>query len=163
MQKRRQIRRLSKQLMSKKIFRLILDDFSMFGSLPFYFLVTISAYFIGNTELFLRLLYCFMLSFLVVLVIKSVHYKDRPQKEEFTIFMEKVIASSFPSTHSMNITILTILLSLAHPYLWLIITFIVLSIIIYTQRYVTKKHFLIDIIGGILIAVIEAIFVIRVL
>jgi len=155
--------RLHRQLMSKKILGYLLDDFSLFGSLPFYLLVMAGSYFIGNIELFLRLAYCLLITIIIILTIKNIHFKDRPQKEEFNILMEKVIASSFPSTHSMNITILTVLLSLAYPLPWLIAIFSALALLVYIQRYITKKHFIMDIMGGIFIGMAEVIFVIKVL
>jgi membrane-associated phospholipid phosphatase len=155
-------RRISKHLVSKKILSIILDDFSFFGSLPFYGLVTLVTYFV-NPQLFMRLIYCFIVSIIVVLTVKSVHYKDRPQKQEFTMFMERVVASSFPSTHSMNITILAILIMLAYPLLWVKATSIAVALLVFAQRYITKKHFFTDILGGILIGVAEVIFVIKIL
>lgn len=149
--------------MSKKILSFIFDDFSLFGSLPFYLFITLFSFFIGNKVLFSRLAYSLLLSIIVVIAIKKFHYKERPQKEEFNIFMEKMIASSFPSSHSVMITILTLLLSISYPSLWVIIIFSIISLLVYIQRYVTKKHYAIDIIGGILIAIAEVIFVVRVL
>lgn len=161
--KKRGLRRLPKELMSRKILRLLLDDFSLFGSMAFYFFVVIIAHFIGNNELFSRLVYAFLIAFIVVITIKSLHYKDRPQKEEFNIFMEKVIASSFPSTHTMVITTLAILLWLSYRYVWLLSIFSIISILVYMQRYISKKHFLVDIVGGIILSVIIVTFVVKVL
>jgi len=160
---KKQLRKLPKQLMSKKIISLIIDDFSFFGSFAFLFFVIAFAYFTKNTELFYRLSYFLLIGILVLIAIKSIHYKDRPQKEEFGIFMEKMIASSFPSSHSMVTTAITILIYLAYPLQWVLYLFSFASIIVYIQRYITKKHFFIDIVGGILTAVAVCIFVIRVL
>lgn len=162
MAKKKSIKRLPRQLMSRKIFSLIFDDFSFFGSLPFFLFITLSALFIGNIELFYRLAYFLLISIIVIIAIKTIHYKDRPQKEEFDIFMEKMVASSFPSSHSLTITALTIFLSLAYPYIWVVTMFSIISLMVYIQRYVTKKHFFVDIVGGILTAIVIAIFVIKV-
>ncbi len=163
MKKGRSIKKLPSELMSVKIFRLLFDDFSFFGSIPFYLFLLLLFFFIGNMDLFFRLLYTFLLSIIVILVIKNVHYKDRPQKEEFTIFMEKVIASSFPSTHSLFVTTIAILVSFAYPVAWVIITSCILSILVYIHRYISRKHFFVDIVGGILIGIVEIIFVIKVM
>jgi len=149
-------------LMSKKILALILDDFSFFGSIPFFAFATFVVYLTGNLILFERLAYCFVISLIVVIGIKSAHFKDRPQKEEFSIFMEKVLASSFPSSHSIGVTILAILFYLAYPLIHVLIAGIIISILVYMQRYITKKHFVIDIMGGIIIAIVETVFVIKV-
>lgn len=158
----KRIRKLPKQLMSKKLLGLILDDFSLFGSVPFYWFITLGMYFIGNMLLFSRLAYSWLIGFIIILIVKNVHYKDRPRKEEFSIFMEKVAASSFPSSHSMGITVLAILISLTYPYGWIIAMLGFVSIMVYIQRYITRKHFVIDIIGGILIAIAITIFVVKV-
>jgi membrane-associated phospholipid phosphatase len=159
--KKRRIR-FHRQLMSKKILKLILDDFSFFGSIPFYVFITLLAYFTGYQTLFFRLAYCLLISFVVVIAIKKIHYRDRPQKEEFDIFMEKVLAASFPSSHSLAVTVLSILLWVSFPYRWVMTGAIIISMLVLMQRYISKKHFFIDIIGGILIGIIECIYVIRV-
>ncbi len=147
---------------SRRLLSLILDDFSFFGSIPFYLFVTLIAYFTNHNLLFSRLGYSFLIGFLAIIAIKKVHYKDRPQKEEFTIFMEKVVASSFPSSHSATVTLLGILLSISFPTIWVISSAIIISLLVYLQRYITKKHFFIDIVGGAILAVIISIFVIKV-
>jgi len=154
---------ITKQLMSRKIWRIILDEVGFFGSLPFFIFVTLASLAVGKAELFERLGYSFLISFIVILVIKGTHYKDRPQKEEFNIFMEKIIAASFPSSHSLNMTILALLLSMEFPYPGVMIGMALLAVMVYAQRYLTRKHFIADIIGGILIGIAEVIFVVRVL
>ena len=150
-------------ILSKKIIKYFIDDISIFGSISFYWVFSAAFFFLGLYELFNRLAYCFLISIIVVIAIKSVHYKDRPQKEEFTIFMEKMIASSFPSTHSINITLISILLIYTFSYNWLMVMMPIIAFLVYLQRYISKKHFIIDIIGGILIGVAEAVFVLKVL
>ena len=163
MRRKSKIRKIPTQLISKKIISLILDDISFFGSIPFFLFIAAMAYIFGNNVLFSRMAYLFILSLIVVIAIKSIHYKDRPQKEEFSIFMEKIVASSFPSSHTIGVTSLAILVSLAYPFLQVIIPMTFIAILVYLQRYITKKHFVMDIIGGILIAIAEVIFVIKIL
>jgi membrane-associated phospholipid phosphatase len=159
----RKYRQFHKQLMSKKILNQILDDFSFFGSLPFYVFMVIVTYFLSNYELLLRLIYTLLIGTIVVIIVKNIHYKDRPQREEFTIFMEKMVASSFPSTHSTTITTLAIMFNLAYPNFWLLFISLIICVLVYLQRYISKKHFVIDIIGGIIISIILSVFVIRIL
>lgn len=159
---KRSIKKLPKQLFSKKLLALVIDDFALFGSVPFYLFLTLAAYFFNQMQLFSWLVYSFLIAFILILVIKTVHYKDRPQKEEFKIFMEKVIASSFPSTHSMTVTGISILMSISFPSPFVITFFSIVCILVYIQRYITKKHFFIDIVGGILSAIVISIFVIKV-
>ncbi|MBR9699878.1 phosphatase PAP2 family protein [Candidatus Woesearchaeota archaeon] len=160
---KKSIRKLPKQFMSRKILRIILDDISNFGSIPFYILILAAMLFIERGEFFFRLFYSFLIAMALIIVIKSVHFKDRPQKEEFSIFIEKVLASSFPSSHSLNVTILAILFSLQYPFLWVMIFSGMLAVLVFLHRYISKKHFIVDIFGGILLAIIEVIFVVRVL
>jgi membrane-associated phospholipid phosphatase len=162
MSEKRSLSGLPKQFISKKILSVLLEDFAFFGSVPFLFTVLIFSYFSGELLLFKRIIYTTLLGFIVSLIITKIHYKDRPRKEEFSIFMEKVIASSVPSTHSMIATSLAILISLAYPFAWLISTVVVLSFLVYIQRYVAKKHYMIDIIGGILISSFMVLFIVRV-
>jgi membrane-associated phospholipid phosphatase len=163
MAKKPSIKRIPKQLMSKKVFGLLVNDFSFLGNVPFYLFVMLVSYFSGNIELFNWLAYTFVLGIIVVFSIKSIHYKDRPQKEEFNIFIEKMLASSFPSSHSLSVTVIAIYIILMYPYQWVIIMSVFACMIVYIQRYITKKHFVVDIIGGILVAFAIAIFVVKVL
>ncbi|MDO8481388.1 MAG: phosphatase PAP2 family protein [Nanoarchaeota archaeon] len=148
--------------MSKKLASKILDDFSLFGSMPFFLLVTLIAGFAGNSSLFERLAYSFLISFITIVTIKGLHYKERPQKEEFNMFMERVVASSFPSTHSLAVTSLALLVVISYPYTWVISLAAMLCCLVYLQRYVSKKHFVIDIVASIAIAIAEVILIIRV-
>ena len=84
------IRHLPKQLLSRKIISVLIDDFAFYGSVPFFLLVILWSYFTGLTDLFWRLSYTFLLSVIVILVVKGIHYKERPRAEEFSIFMEKI-------------------------------------------------------------------------
>ncbi|MBS3106529.1 phosphatase PAP2 family protein [Candidatus Woesearchaeota archaeon] len=148
--------------MSKKLAGKLLDDFSLFGSMPFYVIVTLVTYFAGNRLLFERLAYGFLLSFIVIVTIKHFHYKDRPQKEEFTMFMERIAASSFPSTHSLGVTGIGLLISISYPYPWVIALASALCLLVYIQRYVSKKHFVIDIVASIAIAIAETVLIVKV-
>ena len=148
--------------MSKKLAAKLLDDFSLFGSFPLYFAVLIIVWFMGNHQLFERLAYGFLISFIVIVCIKGFHYKERPQKEEFTMFMERIVASSFPSTHSLIVTGLALMLSLTYPFSWVIALSSAICLLVYVQRYVSKKHFVIDIVASIAIAIAEVILVFKV-
>jgi len=157
------IRSLPKQFVSRKLIKILLDDFAFAGSVPFFLLVTMWSYFVGNIVLFYRLLYGLIISFVVIIIVKGLHYKDRPRKEEFSTFMEKIVASSFPSVHSLIVTGISTLLILSYPYPWVIAMTGILAILVYIQRYVSRKHFVIDIIGGFFIALAIIIFVVRVI
>ena len=154
--------RLQRQILSRSIIQHFFLDISLFGSIPFYWAFAFGLYFAGMDRWFFQLAYCFLLSMVIVIVIKSIHYKDRPIKEEFSIFMEKMIASSFPSTHSLNITILAILASIWINNIGIVFLSSTLAVCVYIQRYLSRKHFVIDIIGGILIGIAEVTFVLRV-
>ena len=70
MAKRKTINGLSKQIISKKIMAVTLDDFSLFGSLPFYAFVVIISYYL-NTVLFTRLIYSLLLTLIIVFAINE--------------------------------------------------------------------------------------------
>ena len=157
----RQISAFSRQLISRKILRVVLDDLAVFGSIPFYVLVLIIMYLSANMALFYRLLACFIVSMAIIIIVKSTHFKHRPRKEEFTIFMEKVMASSFPSAHSLNATVLMIMFSATFKDAWVIALSLLLAVLVYFHRYIAKKHFIIDILGGITIGIIESLAVLK--
>jgi membrane-associated phospholipid phosphatase len=160
---KKSITNIPNEIVSKNILKIVLEDFSIFGSIAFYITAMLTVWFIGNQELFLRLLYAFLIGIVIIVIIRGGYHKDRPQKEEFDIFMERVIASSFPSSHSLFVTMLVVLLSIAYPRTGMIIISSIVALLVYLQRYITRKHFIMDIFGGILIAIIILVFVIRVL
>jgi membrane-associated phospholipid phosphatase len=87
-------------------------------------------------------------------IIKAVFFKSRPKKQSTTTIVEKIDAASFPSVHSARITVIIFWL-MTYFFNWYIITLstIIWILVIYSRVYL-KKHYWIDVIGGIIISLI---------
>ena len=90
----------------------------------------------------------------IIVVIRIFYFKNRPKKETYSNFIERIDASSFPSLHSARIIFLAILFSVhfANQYLTILCT-IVAALVSYSRIYL-QKHDWIDVAGGIVVGVV---------
>lgn len=126
----------------------IIRDLTSFGSLP----VNVILLLLFAT--FPRTLFLGILGLLAVdgisILIKSIWFKDRPNKEEHENFYERILSSSFPSVHTARSTF-TALFLFSTTTLWLGWIFILIPIAVGITRIQLKKHFWKDVIGGYLL------------
>ena len=122
--------------------------------------------------LFLRLIYVNMfVCYLIGSFIKFLYYKDRPEPRQYANWRKKIDASSFPSVHTAQATVVL-------AYALLLANLLILSGIKYAQliaavlalcgfsfyaliarsRLILKKHFLIDVVFGTILGVVAVIF-----
>ena len=92
-----------------------------------------------------------LISYIIIIPLRLLYHKPRPNKEEYNDIIEKIISSSFPSHHSMKITMLFVLVSYTLKSMYLLITLAFICALVSYTRYYLRKHYLADIIGGILI------------
>ena len=144
----------------KKLIGSLIDSFSFFGALPFYLFLSFFIFFSGNEKLFERLIIGIIFCYAVVILIRIVYYKERPRKIEHGNIIEKVIASSFPSFHSCAVTILSLMICLYYKSAYMIALFSFISLLVFFNRYHLRKHYLSDIIAGILTGIIISISII---
>lgn len=131
----------------------LIRDISSFGSL-FAYVVILAVFLIQkNYYLFAKLATGLVLIYAIVILIRSVYFKERPKKYPHHTFIERLDASSFPSLHAIRTSFLAaILISYFNSYLFSIIAAILLVIIAYSRIYL-KKHDKIDVLVGILVGV----------
>ena len=89
----------------------------------------------------------------IIVVIRIFYFKNRPEKETYNNFIERIDASSFPSLHSARIVFLAILFSVhfANQYLAILCT-VVAALVSYSRIYL-KKHDWIDVAGGVVVGI----------
>ncbi len=122
-----------------------------FGSLWFYSFLVALMFILGEKILSFQLLVGFVLSYLIIVCIRVVYYKERPNKQTYKRFIEKIYASSFPSLHSIRGAMLFIFFSLYYNTLLVSLLFLILSLTIFASRYFLKKHYVSDIVAGAII------------
>lgn len=127
---------------------------SEFGSVYFYLFLVIFMYLLNYKDFAVMLFYALVISYIISLSIRSIYFKDRPKKQKYTNFIDKLDASSFPSMHTMRIVILLVIFSMFFKRIDLAILFFAMSLIVAVSRSVIKKHFWSDIIGGYIFGLI---------
>ena len=132
----------------------LIRDTSAFGGFPLYCFLSLVVLLLGYFELFFQLLIGFILAFGVTVLIRLCYFKERPKKQKFANWIEKIDASSFPSLHAMRATVLTVLLSLFFANRVVAVVFAILAVLVAVIRVQEKKHDIFDVIIGLVLGVI---------
>lgn len=147
----------------KKVKNKILNDIfkiiTFLGSVYFFILFTLIIYFKIDKTLSHNLILAFIISYIIAITIRMIYFKERPEKKKYEGLIPKIIASSFPSFHSINISIIWIVFSIYYKNILLIILLAILTIIIAYSRYHLKKHYPMDIVVGLIIGVLISILI----
>ncbi|MBS3128970.1 phosphatase PAP2 family protein [Candidatus Woesearchaeota archaeon] len=147
-----------RSVMPKNIFQKWLDegmrDATTLGSIFFSMLLVVLFYLVGYSALANSILLGIILIHIIVIAVRSVYFKKRPEALSYTTWLEKIEANSFPSVHTARIFVLVTLLT--HPYtdyMMTIILFLFAVCIAYTRIYL-KKHYWSDVFAGAVLGVI---------
>jgi undecaprenyl-diphosphatase len=142
--------------MSNRIVNSLIRDLSSFGGLPFYLFLSFFVMLLGELKLFLWLIIGMIISYLIVIIIRIIFYKERPRKEKYNTFIEKIDASSFPSLHSFRITLIFWLFYFNYKSLYITIMVFFIGLAVFFSRYYLKKHFRIDIFWGFILGLVTS-------
>lgn len=132
-----------------ELYKKVLSEISAFGSLPFYgFVIIYSAFF---TTMAVKLTTALIISQLVIILIRYLFYKPRPNARKHKNFLEKLDAASFPSGHAARVIILIIFgFQIPLPFFLLVINLLI-GLMVLLARIVLKEHYAFDItIGGLI-------------
>lgn len=132
----------------KKNFIETIRDFTAFGD-PF-ILFILSVLILGINIDLIYILIGLIIIELICRGIRIFYHRDRPRKEVYKNFLERLDASGFPSIHSArSCFVFLVLYSLTSFPVNLI--FILLFSIVGLTRILLKKHYLIDVLFGFVI------------
>jgi len=110
-------------------------DFTTFGGIIFYALFCIGLLLISQYSLALNLALGLLAIFVIIVVIRIFYHRDRPQKQDYHNFAEKIDASSFPSMHTTRAIFFSLILITFFEYSWLAIMFFgALAILVSVSR-----------------------------
>lgn len=134
-----------KKLDKQKIIKTFWEYYTYLGQLPFIGMpLFLFYYFIDNKiYVFHLLLFIGVLMWLWALT-KFLFFKPRPKKQEYSNFIEKIKAGSFPSIHTTN-TFSVFVFACMYMNIYGILGFGVYSVGIMYSRIYLKKHFWIDV------------------
>src|SRR3989344_1900245 len=143
----------------KVILDKIFKEITTLGGLMLYILVLI-------LTLFIDVYYSLILFFGMVIIyaisglIRFFYFRNRPKKMSYKTTLEKLDASSFPSIHAARVTFLAIFLIkfIVKDYLFVLLVILTWLLVCYSRIYL-KKHYLIDVIGGVILGIVTSFFV----
>jgi len=144
--------------LAKYYFSIMFRDITSIGGNTFSIFLIILFIFI-NILTSVELILNFIFVWIIVIAIRMIYFKERPDKENYFNFLTKIDASSFPSVHSSRIvyTLLVLMPFYQNTFiLWFagVITFLVC----YSRIYL-KKHYLVDVVFGIILGLISTLFI----
>ncbi len=137
-----------------KYISIIFQDISTFGGLVFYLFLCLLFFLLSEITLTIKLLSGLIILYIIVNIARAVYFKERPQKQNYNNIIEKIDASSFPSMHASRASFLFFILYNHIRDIYLITLFFIIFILVCYSRIYLKKHYLIDVLGGIIIGVI---------
>lgn len=127
-------------------------DFTSLGN-PF-LLILISILLIGYKSIFIVL--GLIAVEILCTLIKIIYYKERPRKQKHTNLLERIRASSFPSIHTSRASFVFFYLFLITPDMISKIIFLLFPLVVGTTRILLKKHYISDVLGGLMIGILTA-------
>ncbi len=136
------------------IMKKIMEEITFLGGVLFYILFSVLFLFQKEYDFFLTLIMGLIIIYLVSLIIRIFYFKPRPKKREYKNFIEKIDASSFPSIHAARATFIFLFLLMNFlKSFYLIFLVLILTLLVFYSRIYLKKHYLIDVLGGILLGI----------
>lgn len=106
-----------------------------------------------SSSLLIRLIAGSIITAGVVVFIRIFYFKDRPKREIYTNFWQRIDASSFPSLHAARIVFLAIIFSVHFANLYLTILCSITAALVSYSRIYLKKHDWWDVAGGAVVGV----------
>lgn len=129
-------------------------DFTTFGGAPFFGLVLLFALLFWQLELFWKLLFGFVFTVLITIIIRKFYFKERPHHEEHHNTLEKLDASSFPSLHTARVVFMALVFGFMFPELLMGLVLAVLVVFTAFSRVYLKRHDWWDLLGGAVLGVV---------
>ena len=129
-----------------KFFRIM----SLFG-LPFFYIPVIVYFLETKKSVAIDLMTIIILTEIVCGAIKYIYPKQRPVPMQRKTFFQVYMAGSFPSAHTARIAALSAAITMIYPNKIFIVIGALLTIGVGYSRIYLKKHYLIDVVAGLLI------------
>ena len=132
-------------------------DITAFGGLWGYCtLVILTAVMVG-TYFAAQLVVALVIIYASAIIIRLLYFKERPNHERHKSVLERIDASSFPSIHAARITSMAYLFARQVPEL--MIPSVLLALLVCASRVYLRKHFVIDVVGGIVLGIVVSLLV----
>ena len=134
-----------------KYITIFFRDVTALGGAFFYWLISLLALAVGETELSIKLIIGFVLCVVITFSIRIFYFKNRPAKQDYHNFLERIDASSFPSLHTARIVFMCITLAYFFQNNYTAIFFTFVAVIVAYSRIYLQKHDWWDLLGGVVL------------
>lgn len=101
-----------------------------------------------------------VLAYIITVFFRVTYFKQRPEKQKYKNWLEKIDASSFPSLHAMRGALLAVIMSAFFANIILTVLFVSIAVAVAVTRVFLKRHDPLDSGVGLVIGSIIGILVI---
>ena len=129
-------------------------DISAFGGLPIYLAVILVFFAIKNYTVVFQLALGLVLAYGLTTFFRLAYFKQRPEKQKYKNWWQKIDASSFPSLHSIRAALLAVVFSVFFLNFLLYVMFAVAALGVAVTRILLKRHDKIDAAAGLIIGLV---------
>lgn len=136
----------------------LIRDVSAFGSLFACIFFALLFLFEKDYQMFTKIVFGFILIYVIVVVIRSFYFKERPKKLSHTNIFSKLDAASFPSIHAARSAFLGLVLMDFFGNRIITIMLAILIIFIAYSRIYLQKHDFKDVSGGVFLGILVYFF-----
>lgn len=134
----------------------IVRDISSLGGIPVFLAVIVFAYFYFAPLVAYKMFAGLVVLQLIAAAIKLLFFKHRPDGQGYRNAIEKIDAASFPSVHTLRATVLWSLVGIAANNPAIYVTSAVAIIAVAWSRIYLWKHYLRDVVAGLVLGVLIA-------
>lgn len=135
--------------------RRFFDEATSLGGLVFYILVAVLLFVSNRTADAYSAIYALFFMYITITLIRTFFFRERPQRREHNSYLQRIDASSFPSLHASRATYLFVLfLSIFTFGIFTFALGLLYLTVLYSRIYL-KKHFISDVIGGVVLGAIS--------
>jgi len=124
----------------KKFTALLFRDLTSLGSIVFSVFLMLLLLILKENQLFWMLLVGTIATFVLTIIIRTIYFKNRPKKQEFRNYVEKIDASSFPSLHAARSVFLVLLFVYFFQSTIMTMFLIIMGLLVIYSRVFLKKH-----------------------
>ena len=134
-----------------KIIHSLFRDVTAFGGMVFYGVIFCLTLLFQRYNLALKLFLGLLITFIIVILIRMVYFKNRPHKQSHANFIERIDASSFPSWHAARITFICLTFLYFISETSFTIFLLIFTLLVCYSRIYLRKHDWKDVIAGIIL------------
>jgi membrane-associated phospholipid phosphatase len=132
----------------------VMRDTTALGGIALYGFIALFFLLLGKAEVFVQLAIGIVLLYAVIAPLRLLFFRVRPDRSAYAGLFTKIDAGSFPSMHSARSTLLAIVLGTVFnsALAWALLALAVVAVL--STRVMLKRHYVTDILGGVVIGVL---------